>query len=740
MKKLLTYTFLLLFSFNAHSQDKVHRQLETIGRTWGTCYMLHPSVVSSSYPLNWEGILVDYLKDYPFERGEAHFLDSLNENMLEWLQDPLTAVQSRDYQQLPAEGIFLLKSYDDYDYMRLPASFLSREKNWLRFDSTLVKRSGDKPLVMDLRFFHKPSLQTHSRDCFSYICGLLTPRTLSLGSMVSRNHLGWDEMNQTTFFDQHWKVSNNGLLPTLAAFPREAQQSHPSVDFSRAIIIDRPVYFLVNNTTLLYYRSRLKALRESSNDISIIWEKRGHLYDQEEALSFSFPGGDLHLNPYVLLSDTPGFQADYETTRPVLQEDLYGIIHTRILQGTQPSFSFNMAPRLYPTAVEPIGREYKLLGLFKLWAVMHYLYDDPGAQNDQVLPRYIKAVLKSPTDRDYYTTLKAMMGEMNHKATYLDDSWIFDFAGYYTVPIKMDWVEEHLVVTATGAEAEEKGVRPGDRIVKIKGRYIGDLLVEANHVFFGEQEHDIRDLAFDRDFFSGPQGSTLEMTIQTAEGARTVLLKRTVRSRHHPNYSGEVSQVDLPSGIGYVTPARGPLTDQLKKHSNARALVVDLREGSIRGDDQLFVQQLTDSLFRGHQTLTPLLSAENPDAVYRQINATTYRPVKESSFGCCKPVAVLIDEHVAGDQERLAWDLKNRNHVFIVGRPTRGRMERLTHLYLPGGARLYFPGQYMLDPKGKRISAPVYPDIKTTTELNDIRAGRDVILETALEEIRKRLR
>ena len=642
---------------------------------------------------------------------------------------------------MPAEGTFLLKSYDDYDYMRLPASFLSREKNWLRFDSTLVRRSGDKPLVMDLRFFHKPSIITHPRDCFSFICGLLTPRTLSLGSMVSRNHFGWDEINQTPFFDQHWKVTNKGLLPTLAAFPAEAQQSYPSVDFSRAILIDRPVYFLVNNTTLLYYESRLKALRESSNDISIIWEKRGRLYAQEEALSFSLPEGDLFINPYVLLSETPGFQADYETTRPVLQEDLYGIIHTRILQGTKPSFSFNMSPRLYPTAVKPIGREYKLLGLFKLWSVMHYLYDDPDRQIDEeVLPRYIKAVLKTKTDREYYTTLKAMMGEMDHRATYLDDSWIFDFAGYYAVPIKMDWVEEHLVVTDTGAEAEGKGIRPDDRIVKIKGRYIEDLFVEANHVFFGDQEHEIRELAFDRDFFSGPQGSSLEVTIQTAEGSRTVLLKRTVRSRHHPDYSGEVRNVDLPSEIGYVTPTRGPLIDQLKEQSNARALVIDLREGSIQGDYQLFVQQLADSLFRGHRTFTPLLSAEKPDAVFRQINTTTYQPEEEDAFSCCKPVAVLIDEHVAGDQERLAWDLKSRSFVFMVGQPTRGRMEQLTGLYLPGGARLYFPGQYMLDKEGERISGPLHPDVKTSPDLKDIRVGRDVILETALEEIRKRLK
>jgi C-terminal processing protease CtpA/Prc len=457
-------------------------------------------------------------------------------------------------------------------------------------------------------------------------------------------------------------------------------------------------------------------------------------------LSFSFPEGDLFLNPYVLLSETPGFQADYETTRPVLQEDLYGIIHTRILQGSKPSFSFNMEPRLYPTAVEPIGREYKLLGLFKLWSVMHYLYDDPDRQRDQVLPRYLKAVLKTRTDREYYAQLKEMVGEMDLGATYLDDSWIFDFTGYYTVPVKMDWVDDYLVVTKAGNVAKRQGVRPGDRILKIRGRYIEDLLIEASRVFFAQKEHDIRDLAFDRDFFSGPKGSTLEMTIQTAEGSREVMLKRTIRSRHHPDYSGEVTNVDLPSGIGYMTPVRGPLTAQLKELSDARALVIDLREGAVEEDHQLLAEKLAGSPFRGHGSLTPLLSADNPDAVFNQIHTTTYRPAEADSSGYHRPVAVLIDEHVAGDEERLAWDLKGQSHVFLVGRPTRGRMGRLTGVYLPGGARLYFPGQYILDSEGERISGPVMPQVKAGYSLEDIRSERDAILQTAIKALRKRLK
>jgi len=619
MKKLFAYGFLFLLSLSVHSQDKVNRQLKTIGQVWGACYMLHPDVVSSTYPLNWEGVLVDYLKDYPFETGEEHLPDSLNRKMLARLEDPLTVLQSKDYQELPAEGTFLHKTFDDYDYMRLPASFLSTEKNWLRVDNTLMRRTGDKPLVLDLRFFRKPSLNPHGRDCFSFICGMLTPHTLSLGSLVSRNHFGWDEMNQTPYFEQQWKVTNNGLLPTLAAFPREAHQSYSSVDFSRVIPIDRPVYMLVNNATLQYYRPHLKALKESNNDISIIWEKRGRLFDQGEGLSFSLPEADLFINPYVLLSETPGFRADYETTRPVMQEDLYGIIHTRIVQGSKPSFSFGMSPRLYPTAVKPIGREYKLLGLFKLWAVMEHLYNETAGQKDGLLSRYIRVVLKTQTDREYFSALKGMIGEMNYGATYLDDSWIFDFSGYYVVPMKMDWVAGHLVVTDAGAEAKRKGISPGDRILKIKGRYIEDLMVEARHVFFGEKENEIRDLAFDRNFFSGPKESTMEVTVQKDQGLREVFLTRNIRSRHHPDYSGEAREVDLPKGIGYISAARGDLASQLKNYPNARALVIDLREGAIQEDYQPFVQMLADSIFKGHGTLTPLLSATKPEAVSNTI-------------------------------------------------------------------------------------------------------------------------
>jgi len=95
---------------------------------------------------------------------------------------------------------------------------------------------------------------------------------------------------------------------------------------------------------------------------------------------------------------------------------------------------------------------------------------------------------------------------------------------------------------------------------------------------------------------------------------------------------------------------------------------------------------------------------------------------------------VLVAEETVGKGEYAALYLKAcRNDVTIVGAKTNGATGNVTNIQLPGPLFFGFTVLGLLDSDGKHLRNGIQPDILVSSELNDIRSGKDVILEKAVE-------
>jgi carboxyl-terminal processing protease len=101
-------------------------------------------------------------------------------------------------------------------------------------------------------------------------------------------------------------------------------------------------------------------------------------------------------------------------------------------------------------------------------------------------------------------------------------------------------------------------------------------------------------------------------------------------------------------------------------------------------------------------------------------------------------VAILTDEASGSASEVFAALMQERGRAIIVGGTSYGGVLNSTQLQLPTGGVLQYPHSDLTTPNGRRIEGPgVVPDIATDLKRTDLVAGRDTVLERAIQAISK---
>ena len=100
-------------------------------------------------------------------------------------------------------------------------------------------------------------------------------------------------------------------------------------------------------------------------------------------------------------------------------------------------------------------------------------------------------------------------------------------------------------------------------------------------------------------------------------------------------------------------------------------------------------------------------------------------------------VVVLVDASTGSAAEIFAAVLQDHERATVIGRRTAGAVLASWFYRLPDGGELQLSREDYVAPKGRRIEANgVQPDIVVPRRLADVRAGRDLDLETALQVLR----
>src|SRR4051812_396081 len=293
-------------------------------------------------------------------------------------------------------------------------------------------------------------------------------------------------------------------------------------------------------------------------------------------------------------------------------------------------------------------------------------------------------------------------------------AWTRGDVSYGGIGARMRGAQATVLEVFRGSPAERAGLHPGDTIVGVDGRNVGDLRLDEVITLV-----------------RGPEGTPVTLDVQRAaselvdklEVVRALVAMPFVDSRRLP---GDIGYVQLrgfpePSVIDGVEQAILGL-----QREGVRGIVFDLRGnsgGRLDVGSRLLARFVPDG---------PIYQSVDRRGRQETVN------VRDASPILTVPLAVLIDEGTASMGEIFAAAVQEHHVGRVLGATTAGSVAASVVLPLSDGAALqlsielvYSGGGALLDREG------VHPDEEIPLDLADLRFGQDAQLDRAVSYLQE---
>jgi C-terminal processing protease CtpA/Prc len=348
-------------------------------------------------------------------------------------------------------------------------------------------------------------------------------------------------------------------------------------------------------------------------------------------------------------------------------------------------------------------KEYRLLALFRFWNVINYfnpynhLMDKPW---DSVLTEYIPKMEAAKDALDYHLTVAEMVTNLQDTHGFMTSPVLSKHFGTHVPPMEVRLVEGQTVITKLSDEAlkEAPELKVGDEIISVDGEEISKRRERIGRYVAVSTPQALRYRVNGR-VLAGAQNSKAALQVKGKDGK--IFDVQLTRS-HVGNLPKKDSVYKvLPEGYGYFDLTR--LTRQdfdaaFDAVKDTPALILDMR-GYPRG-----IFPMSQGRYAGK-------------------------------------VVMLINEEAISQSEHTCLFVEAATDVTFVGSPTNGANGDVTSVGLPGGLFVNFTGHDVRHGDGRQLQrVGIQPHIKAEPTIKGIREGKDEVLESAIEFLRKSAR
>jgi C-terminal processing protease CtpA/Prc len=371
----------------------------------------------------------------------------------------------------------------------------------------------------------------------------------------------------------------------------------------------------------------------------------------------------------------------------------------------------------------------RLAGVVIAWNVFQHFYpyfDVVNVDWDGELTKALRDALTDTSEEDFFYTLSRLVAKLQDGHGNVYHRVFMEQAG---LPIRVDWVEDQVVVT--GSE-DPNHFQRGDVVLSIDGTDSVRTLMDTEEFISGSPQWK-RYKSLMR-FGYGKKGTMAKLEVQ--RGAETFDIE------HERNFMKILTEPTKPSiqalenNVYYVNLDLAPwneivvLIDDL---ANAQAVIFDLR-----GYPK-----------ENHEIICHLLEDRDTSNAWMQIPQIIY-PDQENIVGYQKmgwnlvkkephikgKVVFITDGRAISYAESFLSFVEHYKLGEIVGQPTAGTNGNVNPFVLPGDYRITWTGMRVLKHDGSQHHLigiqPTVPAIRT---VQGVREGRDEFFEKALEVI-----
>jgi len=373
-----------------------------------------------------------------------------------------------------------------------------------------------------------------------------------------------------------------------------------------------------------------------------------------------------------------------------------------------------------------LSYHHRLGNIIKVWSTLHHFYPYFDVATTDWDQQFLQAFAKNKQDTslfDHVRTLQELITPLNdsHMGVYLNQPLYFP-------PIEWMVVEDQLVITQVLDST--LGLQPSDIVRAVDGQdwqlHWNEALSRSPGATRLRKELRAREASL-----SGPQESPLTITVDD----RDLTLTRSLGEEIYAEQTAPVRPAFDTLGpdqyyINLTNMSWPDLEARLPQLTGATHLILDLRDYPGWRNDRI-LQHLTTDTLRRVSTLVPRVVAPDRSAItYPDTPPSVIAPA--SPFLSAK-VLVLTDAHAISYAETILNVFDHYGIGEIIGTRTAGTTGNVNTIFLSGGITIPWTGMRVLDQDGKLFHGEgIRPGIQITPTHEDIRLGRDVVLEAAM--------
>lgn len=379
----------------------------------------------------------------------------------------------------------------------------------------------------------------------------------------------------------------------------------------------------------------------------------------------------------------------------------------------------------------PSDRATRLADVVLAWSLFQQFYPYFDVVHTDWPLALTTALRSAATDRDVVelrSTLRRLVAALHD-----GHGNVIRATGPVATPdVHLGWAEGQIVVTAPGDSGAARGLRLGDVVLAIDGQHAAGVLANASTMVSGATQQWVRTQAL-ANLLWGQPGSAVTLTVRNTDVTRRdVSLSRVAQRQANEKRPEKVAE--LSPGVMYVDLDRitdADFTAAMPHLQDARGIVFDMRGYPRQVDTEVILAHMTDTTIHSAHFRVPVLTMPDQREIGYVDGQWTITPLAPRLHA---RIAFLSGGGAISYAESTLGVVEAYRLADIVGEPSAGTNGNVNPFQLPGGYTVWWTGMRVV----KRDGSPhhgvgILPTVPVSPTIAGIRAGRDEVLQAAVE-------